>query len=257
MATMLRQVIAVVLAVVVAGCGAGRGPGSSTRLRGVWHKVHKGDTVASVAAKYGASSDEVAELNDLSGDEALAARDEIFVPTRKGKSPGTGAKPAPPVAADATAPASTTASVPPSTTGPVAAEGRCDGKTHPCLAWPADGELVSLFGERDGAPHDGLDIAAAKGSPVRAAEQGDVLYSGDKLKGYGNLVIIRHAGGVITVYAHNDGNEVKEGDKVARGQVVARIGISGAAKIAHLHFEVRVSEQAMDPLSYLPSREKK
>ncbi|MDD5310094.1 MAG: M23 family metallopeptidase, partial [Deltaproteobacteria bacterium] len=83
------------------------------------------------------------------------------------------------------------------------------------------------------------------------------LYSGDKLKGYGNLVIIRHAGGVITVYAHNDVNEVKEGDKVTRGQEVARMGASGNATTAHLHFEVRMSEQAMDPLLYLPAREEK
>jgi murein DD-endopeptidase MepM/ murein hydrolase activator NlpD len=135
------------------------------------------------------------------------------------------------------------------------AAGACTAGADECLSWPLDGEVSSGFGSRDGKQHDGIDIVAAKGAPVRAAAAGKVLYSGDEIKGYGNLVIIRHQGGIITVYAHADENLVAEGDDVERGQVVARVGRTGSATTDHLHFEVRVDERPRDPLQYLSAKE--
>lgn len=118
--------------------------------------------------------------------------------------------------------------------------------------WPvAQGVVSSGFGIRNGAMHDGVDIAAPTGTPVYAADAGLVIFSGT-LHGYGNTVIIRHDDGYATVYGHNDRNLVSEGARVARGQQVGRIGRSGRTTGANLHFEVRRDNVAKDPLAYLP-----
>ena len=212
-------------------------------LLGTWHQVEDGDTVRSIAERYGADPEVLAELNDLPVDGKITRRDEVFVPKKGGAAPGTGAPPPEPLSAIA-APRP-------------AAGGGCQSSGKQCLAWPLDGVVSSGFGERDGKPHDGIDIPAKRGTPVEAAAAGVVLYSGDEIKGYGNLVIIRHEGGLITVYAHGDKNLVSEGDEVKQGQHVALVGDSGTASTTHLHFEVRLDEQPRDPLDYLIPREKK
>jgi murein DD-endopeptidase MepM/ murein hydrolase activator NlpD len=113
---------------------------------------------------------------------------------------------------------------------------------------------MAVFDARGKAPHDGLDIKAPEGTPVRAAASGKVLYSGDGIKGYGNMVIIKHEQGLVTVYAHAARNLVKEGDNVERGALVVEVGRTGSAREAHLHFEVRKQEEPVNPLSYLPTR---
>jgi murein DD-endopeptidase MepM/ murein hydrolase activator NlpD len=123
------------------------------------------------------------------------------------------------------------------------------------LAWPVDGPLSSAFGRRDGQPHDGIDVAVPEGTVVRAACDGRVAYAGDKLRGYGRLVILAHAGGLATVYAHNSRLQVKEGDAVLRGQEIARSGQTGRATAPHVHFEVRRDNRPEDPLKYLPPRQ--
>jgi murein DD-endopeptidase MepM/ murein hydrolase activator NlpD len=122
------------------------------------------------------------------------------------------------------------------------------------LDWPADGPVSSPFGRREGQPHEGIDLAVAEGTPVRAACAGRVAYAGDKLRGYGRLIIVAHAGGLATVYAHNSRLEVKEGDVIARGQEIARSGQTGRATAPHVHFEVRRDNRPEDPLKYLPPR---
>src|SRR5439155_10667067 len=103
------------------------------------------------------------------------------------------------------------------------------------LAWPAPGVLISGFGERERDRHDGIDLACPEGTPIRAAEDGIVLFSGEQ-RGYGNLVLIGHDRDVVTVYAHNERNLVSEGDKVSRGEQIARVGHTGNATGPHLHF---------------------
>jgi len=102
--------------------------------------------------------------------------------------------------------------------------------------------------------HDGIDIGAARGTPVVAAASGKVVYADHRLSGYGKLVIIRHSGNVFTAYAHNQRNLVRKGDRVRAGSVIARVGSSGRATGAHLHFEVRRGSTPVDPLAYLPRR---
>ena len=123
------------------------------------------------------------------------------------------------------------------------------------FAWPvAAGTLSSPFGMRHGVMHDGVDIAAPAGTPVHAADSGSVIYSG-RLRGYGNVVILRHSGGYVTVYGHNERNLVREGASVARGQEIAELGSTGRATGPNLHFEVRYNNQAQNPLAYLPAPE--
>jgi lipoprotein NlpD len=118
------------------------------------------------------------------------------------------------------------------------------------LAWPTLGVLISGFGERDRDRHDGIDLAAPEGTPVRAAEQGTVLFAGEQ-RGYGKLVLLAHGGDLVTVYAHNAKNLVKKGERVSRGEQIARVGHTGNATGPHLHFEVRVGARARDPLGFL------
>jgi murein DD-endopeptidase MepM/ murein hydrolase activator NlpD len=115
----------------------------------------------------------------------------------------------------------------------------------------AQGVVSSGFGIRNGAMHEGVDIAAPAGTPVYAADAGVVIFAG-VLHGYGNTVIIRHDDDYVTVYAHNERNLVGEGARVACGQQIGEIGRSGRTTGANLHFEVRHDNVAQDPLAYLP-----
>lgn len=121
------------------------------------------------------------------------------------------------------------------------------------LRWPVDEPHVSsLFGKRWGRPHEGLDLAGAVGTPIRAAADGEVAYAGDRIRGYGNMVVIAHPGDLMTVYAHNSVVLVRQGDRVRAGQEIARMGQSGRATAPHLHFEVRKAQSPRDPMPLLP-----
>ena len=122
------------------------------------------------------------------------------------------------------------------------------------LSWPLSGVMSSPFGRREGRPHEGIDIAVPEGTQVHAACDGVVVYANDKLRGYGRLIIVKHtwSGGTLaTVYAHNRKLLVKEGDAVARGQLLAFSGQTGHATAPHLHFEVRANSQPTDPIPFL------
>lgn len=118
--------------------------------------------------------------------------------------------------------------------------------------WPVRGRLLASFGEQaKGLQNDGINIAAARGTPIQAAENGVVAYAGNELRGFGNLLLIRHSDGYMTAYAHCDTLLVKRGDTVRRGQPVARVGSTGSVTEPQLHFEVRKSGQPVDPERYL------
>jgi len=123
------------------------------------------------------------------------------------------------------------------------------------MLWPVDGTLSSPFGPRQGRVHDGIDVAVAEDTPVRVACDGVVAYAGNGMRGYGNVVIVQHAGGLATVYAHNRALAVRVGDRVTQGQEIARSGQTGHATAPHLHFEVRLGSIARDPLGYLSPNE--
>lgn len=121
------------------------------------------------------------------------------------------------------------------------------------LRWPAKGQIASSFGGKtdDGKRNDGLDILMPEGSSVKAAENGVVIYASNGLKGYGNTVLVRHDGDIVTVYAHAKSLNVKRGDKVQRGQVIAQSGMTGSAKRPKLHFEVRKNATPQNPIKFL------
>lgn len=118
------------------------------------------------------------------------------------------------------------------------------------LSWPAPGVLISAFGARERDRHEGIDLACPEGTPVRAAGDGVVLFAGEQ-RGYGNLVLLAHEEDIVTVYAHNSENLVRKGDRVSRGDQIARVGHTGNATGPHLHFEVRLGAQPRDPLGFL------
>lgn len=116
--------------------------------------------------------------------------------------------------------------------------------------WPVSGPVTSTFGPRWGGMHEGIDIAAPSGTPIRSAAAGTVIYAG-WLGGYGNLVVVDHGGGVSTAYAHMSSIAAGTGAQVAQGQVIGYVGSTGHSTGPHLHFEVRINGQAVDPLRYL------
>ncbi len=118
--------------------------------------------------------------------------------------------------------------------------------------WPVKGRIVEGYGAGpEGTRNDGINIAAPRGAAVEAADAGVVAYAGNELRGYGNLLLIKHPGGWISAYAHCDVILVKPGQKVARGQVVARVGASGNVATPQLHFELRRGNKPVDPRAYL------
>jgi murein DD-endopeptidase MepM/ murein hydrolase activator NlpD len=122
----------------------------------------------------------------------------------------------------------------------------------PTFVWPVKGRVISGFGPAGkGLHNDGINIAAPLGTQVRAAEGGVVAYAGSELKGFGNLLLIKHDNGLTTAYAHNDKLLVARGDVVRQGQVIATVGKSGGIDAPQLHFEVRRGTQAVDPQGYL------
>jgi murein DD-endopeptidase MepM/ murein hydrolase activator NlpD len=117
--------------------------------------------------------------------------------------------------------------------------------------WPAKGRVISGFGGKGGGSNDGINISLPEGTPVKAAEGGTVAYAGNELKGYGNLVLIRHPDGWVSAYAHNGDLKVKRGDTVSRGQTIATSGASGNVSSPQLHFELRKGSTPVDPMPHL------
>jgi murein DD-endopeptidase MepM/ murein hydrolase activator NlpD len=121
------------------------------------------------------------------------------------------------------------------------------------LRWPLDAGVVSSeFGARWGKTHKGIDIAADSGEPVYAVADGDVIYAGNGLRGYGNVVIVQHDGHMSSLYAHNSALKVKQGDHVAQGTLLALLGSTGRSTGPHVHFEIRTGDVAVNPRMVLP-----
>jgi len=160
------------------------------------------------------------------------------------------APPAPPVVAPPPAAAEPKLAVLPPPAAAPAPSPREGGRS---FLWPLQGRILGAYGAGEGGTHnDGINIAAPEGSAVVAADAGTVAYAGNELRGYGNLVLIKHADGWMTAYAHNAALLVKRGEKVRRGQTIARVGSTGAVGEPQLHFEIRHGTRALDPGDYLP-----
>ncbi|MGD0919167.1 MAG: LysM peptidoglycan-binding domain-containing M23 family metallopeptidase, partial [Thermodesulfobacteriota bacterium] len=116
------------------------------------------------------------------------------------------------------------------------------------FVWAVEGKIVDSFQESEDRRHQGIDIASPLGTPIKASYAGRVVYSNNTIKGYGNLIILRHSEEFVTVYAHNQTNLVEEGAWVEKGQIIGKVGQTGRATGPHLHFEIRKNNKAVDPL---------
>ena len=122
----------------------------------------------------------------------------------------------------------------------------------PSFRWPVRGKVITGYGAKtNGKSNDGINVAVPEGTPVKAAEDGVVAYSGNELKGYGNLILVRHSNGYVTAYAHASELLVKRGDAIKRGQIIAKSGQSGEVGSPQLHFEIRKGSSPVDPLQFL------
>jgi murein DD-endopeptidase MepM/ murein hydrolase activator NlpD len=224
-----------VCVVGLAGCGFGRAHlDRSNRTDGVYHQVKRGENLYRIGKAYGVSHTELARANGLADASRLDVGQRIFVPGGKRSLP-----------VSVITPESAVADAPTATELP---------QGEGVFIWPlASGRLTSVFGPRGRSHHDGIDIGAAPGTVVRASREGEVIYS-DTLRGYGNVVIVQHAGGYATVYAHNDQNLVDAGVRVRQGQPVAKVGRSGRTSGPNLHFEIRKDNVARNPIYFLPSQ---
>jgi murein DD-endopeptidase MepM/ murein hydrolase activator NlpD len=226
--------IALAAMLLLAGCFSAspaplpRAISSSTTGRSATHTVSRGETVYHIAHLYGITPERLMAANGIDDPRELSVGQTLIIPGRGGAS----------VAGASTLGLPNIWAVP-----------RADRQ----FAWPvASGAISSPFGMRaNGTMHEGVDISAPAGTPVLAADDGVVIYTG-QLRGYGNVVILQHSGAYETVYAHDRRNLVREGDRVARGQQIGEIGTSGRTSGPNLHFEVRYNNRADDPLSYLP-----
>ncbi len=230
---------------------------------GIQHTVAKGQTLWRIARTYGVSPQELAEINNLPDPTKLEVGQALWIPGAERvlevPTPGTVTVATPKPAARKPPPAveHKTADVKPVAAkedAPDADDADEQPKVevkHSRFIWPVKGPVESPFGVRGSSQHDGIDIKAPPGSAIIAADAGEVIYSGVQ-RGYGNLVLLKHADGLITIYAHNTENEVKVGAHVGKGDRIASVGQTGRATNPHLHFEVRKDRIPRNPLFFLP-----
>lgn len=195
-------------------------------LPGSWYVVSPGETLDDIARRAGVPPEDILELNGLDDAAQVQAGRLLFVLTA--------------------APAATPTPTPPAPE---------EKGARPTLRWPLTTIRIVLgspFGARWGKPHEGIDLPAPIGTPVFAAADGRVVYAGSGIRGYGNLVVLKHPGDLLTVYAHNSVLLVSQGQTVRAGDRIALVGQSGHATGPHLHFEVRTGQIPRDPMSYLP-----
>jgi murein DD-endopeptidase MepM/ murein hydrolase activator NlpD len=236
------------------------------------HVVNHGDTLLSIARRNHVSVAELAKANSLEPSSKLKLGMKLTVP---GAKTAAVAPAAAPVAVAAAQPA---AALTPPVTKVAAVAGDPQQKARlaqaapnaeepavespvkaseatgalPTFRWPVRGKVITAYGAKaNGKANDGINLAVPEGTPVKAAEDGVVAYSGNELKGYGNLVLVRHANGYVTAYAHASELLVKRGDTIKRGQIIAKSGQSGEVGSPQLHFEIRKGSSPVDPLQFL------
>ena len=230
------------------------------------HTVQRGDTLYSVALRYGVDVRELARWNGISDTSVLSIGQTLRLTppaavatvTPVAPAGSTEVRPLPAPGAVETTPPPATAAAPPPVTpsaGPPTSTKPEPVKPAPLEStvqwqWPAPGKVIETFEE---TRNKGIDIAGNEGDPVQAAADGEVVYVGSALRGYGNLVIVKHNEEFISAYAHNRQVLVKQGQGVKRGQRIAEIGRTDADR-TKLHFEVRRQGKPVDPLRYLPAR---
>jgi murein DD-endopeptidase MepM/ murein hydrolase activator NlpD len=225
------------------------------------HVVNRGDTLLSIARRNHVTVAELAKANSLEPSAKLKLGMKLTVPGAKTAALALAA-PAADVAAAQPAAAVTggpqSARLAQATTTPEDTKIESPAKAAeatgalPTFRWPVRGKVITSYGAKtNGKANDGINLAVPEGTPVKAAEDGVVAYSGNELKGYGNLVLVRHSNGYVTAYAHASELLVKRGDTIKRGQIIAKSGQSGEVGSPQLHFEIRKGSSPVDPLQFL------
>lgn len=202
-------------------------PARSVRSQTI-HTVAPGETLWRISKRYGTSVDAIMAANGIKDVRSVATGARLIVPVTTSVATGRRSEPR------------TYASRDPR------------GRTRePEFAWPVRGEIMSGFGKRHGDRHDGIDIRAGSGTVVRAAESGRVIHADASLSGYGKMIVIKHAGRLSSVYAHNRKILVEVGQFVEKGEPIAEVGETGNATTPHLHFEIRSDGSPRNPLDFL------
>ena len=233
------------------------------------HVVNRGDTLLSIARRNHMSVAELAKANSLDPSAKLKLGMKLTVPGAKtaavaaAAQPAAGAQPATASAPPATKVAAVTpdsqqkarlaqATTPAEVSAETPVKANEATGALPTFRWPVRGKVITSYGAKtNGKSNDGINLAVPEGTPVKAAEDGVVAYSGNELKGYGNLVLVRHSNGYVTAYAHASEVLVKRGDTIKRGQIIAKSGQSGEVGSPQLHFEIRKGSSPVDPLQFL------
>ena len=225
--------------------------------RDTLYAVRRGDTLYSISKASNVSVANIARANSMRQPYTLSIGQQILIPQARTNSAiyaqrqPVQKRPSPSKIANATAA--------PRDVGDIA---RSASYTPPTqlnsssqFGWPVKGAIIASYGSGDlGRRNDGVNIAAPAGTPVRAAAAGEIVYRGSELDGFGNLLLVKHAEGYVTAYAHNDAMLVKKGDRVRKGQVIAKVGESGAVTSPQLHFEIRQNLKSIDPMALLGSQ---
>ena len=234
------------------------------------HVVKSGDTLMNLSRRHNIAPAQLAAANNIPVTTQLKIGSKINIPGGKAAA----AAPAPQVVAEAPKPVAAAAApaakpvavaqAEPQQKARVASEAtdlpeaqspvKAADATNalPTFRWPVRGRVITAYGAKtNGKQNDGINVAVPEGTPVKAAEDGVVAYSGNELKGYGNLILVRHSNGYVTAYAHASELMVKRGDTIKRGQIIAKSGQTGEVGSPQLHFEIRKGSSAVDPLQFL------
>ena len=236
------------------------------------HVVAAGENLSSIAHHYHKPRAAIAKANNLAPDAKLRIGQRLAIPGLKPAVAAAPAKPAPVALGPRPAEPKGAAAAPPKqrvAANEPAANARVLTPTEPTIEtesgageaapgsptfrWPVRGRIIGGFGAHNGQQNDGIDLSVPEGTSVKAADDGVVAYAGNELKGYGNLVLVRHQNGYVTAYAHASELMVKRGDPVKRGQIIARSGQTGNVNAPQLHFEIRKGKMPVDPTQFLPS----
>jgi murein DD-endopeptidase MepM/ murein hydrolase activator NlpD len=233
------------------------------------HVVNRGDTLMSIARRNHISAGELARANGLDAAAKLKIGMKLNVPVKASNAVAPAAQPVVAQAAPVSVPPATkvaavtsdsqqkarlaqTSNVEESIAAETPAKAAEATGALPTFRWPVRGKVITGYGAKtNGKSNDGINLAVPEGTPVKAAEDGVVAYSGNELKGYGNLVLVRHSNGYVTAYAHASELLVKRGDTIKRGQIIAKSGQSGEVGSPQLHFEIRKGSNPVDPLQFL------
>ena len=225
------------------------------------HMVAAGETVYAISRRYDVSLAELVRLNEIGKPFTIVTGQTLLLPDAQRTAVATAAPETSEAEASGdiddpgreeqvatvTPPAAKRVVLPPSTNIP-----QPKGLSGSGFLWPVDGKIISRFGGKGkGLRNDGINIAAPPGAPIRAAQNGVVAYRGNELRGFGNLILIKHDKGYMTAYAHASKILVERGARVKRGDIIARVGNTGSVAAPQLHFEIRRGRQPVDPLGHL------